>query len=174
MAFKMAPIKIAFAAEGTAKGTMPAAGTEITYASTWSSWSPLANDLDEGDVNCTFVKEFAIEKGPHDQAPLYRWIFAHFIESIMFALYELSKSGLAYDTAMTESSGTVTPAITETMVAILVEWRGIGVLWCPSVSVDLESMKGQSNQAKGGANYKVTPFGYSGANGGFLFYANGG
>ena len=163
MSVKNGPIRVATAAEGTAKPSIPAAGTAVTFS---GSWTEFATDLDDGDVTITPKRKKVLIEGPADSAPEDVVLYANGIESITFPGYQISSTAFSIDTAMTDSSGTVTAGTSDTKLAVCVEVRGVGFFYFPSCTIEWGPLKGNP---RGLANmqYTVTPFQYSGYSRGY-------
>lgn len=139
---KNGPVQsIALAAVGQGVGTMPAGGSNVSYAGTWSNWTSIqvANALGDGDIAIEPYEESIDIEGPLDQNRVAEVIFKKGIRSITFNLYQLNATGFSLD-GLNASSGSPSVAedgTTPTYKAMVVEIRGIGMLHFPKVRVSL-------------------------------------
>ena len=172
---KNAPCHIGYATAGQAKGTMPAAGSTITYASgTWASWTAFPGDLDDSDISVVKKETFAVVQGPHDQAPEDEHMYQNWIEQWEFDVYQVLKDGFQFDSYASESSGKVTEGTTGTKKAMWIEVDGIGGLIFPNCIVRWTTFKGQGANAKAGMHFVVRTYAYTGFASGWAWEENDG
>jgi len=164
-ALKNGPFRIATAVEGTAVPDCPPAGTAMTFS---ESWTELAHDLDSGDIAINKVKNALQIKGVLDQAPQGLVILDNYIESVGFPGYEIAATTFEDASTATASSWDVTEGTTATKLALIVECRGIGCFYFPSVDLEWTAIKGAVD-AQAQIQYLATVYAYSGSAGGWTW-----
>jgi len=143
MANKNARMNIATATAGTAIGTMPAAGTPISFGtSPWHNWTELAVQLTDDKINITRVRNDMKIQGPFDLAPEEYLPLQDYIDSVEFTIYEQASGTFTIDTTATDSSGTITTGATETEIGLLVEVEGLYAVYMPKGVLHWESIEG--------------------------------
>lgn len=138
---KNGPIKaIALATAEQAVGTVPAGGSDITYAAdTWASWTEIASDLADGDVGIETLEETLDIEGPLDQNRLAEVIFKKGVRSLTFGLSQISGAGFALDGLHVLGGGVGEDGTTPTYNAMYIEVKGIGGLYFPKVRIKLDN-----------------------------------
>lgn len=140
--------KVAFAVEGSAIPTLPAPGSNITYADPWLTTiggQPGASDdayLAEDDVEITPLYEGIPINPPLAQNKLGEIVIKNAIEMVKFGVYSMKQAVLALSSTATSSSNAVTEGTTITYKAMVIEYTGIGILYFPRVQVKLVTPQG--------------------------------
>lgn len=126
-------VAIALAAEESAVPALPAKGGSLTYSEPWEE-APFL--LHEDDTDAELVDEdVVVVKPPLLPNKVAKFRFAEGIDRIVFKSYEIGERVMQWATNITETNGVFESSLIHTRKALIVEFKGIGLVYCPSVEV---------------------------------------
>ena len=156
---------IAFAAEETAVPTLPNKGSNVNWSAA-SSWTTIGGrdqghdaDLAADSVSVTALRDRVKLKAPRAQANQKSIQYANAVDTVSFNCHEVSQTVLDLDSSR-DSTGNITERTdTVTRRAMIIELYGHGLLYYPSVEVDMDTPMNASGQASGMTAVTVHVFG---------------
>ena len=169
-------VRVAKAAEGTAKPTLPTAGTSIDWADTGSGgavvgWTASDFEFTEDDFELTPRESDPIIVDPPSSeakiAEIYDKIES--IDQVNLTSYEVGSKLFTWDTSWSESAGVWTAVVPRTRVAFALEYAGLMLLYFPSVEIHAMPPTG-GYKALGTQPLSVHVFKHSTAPGGVIPY----
>ena len=134
-------IAIGIAVESAAIPTLPTTGTAIDWTETATGedmygWTVLDADLTDAEFTFNMVDNNDVEVSPPTAQGIYALIRnKRALKSITCTAYEVMAKVYALATNVTTASLVYTESATFTRAALLIEYEGLGVLYCPSVEI---------------------------------------
>ena len=130
------------AAVSTAVPALPVPGADIDYSAGdfLASWTQIGGknasgvpDLAESSIGITPVREAAMIKTPFQQNKRSAIIRVNGVESVEFALSEITTQSMGLGSTQATASNVVSTGIAITYYALIFEIGGIGLLYYPKV-----------------------------------------